>query len=170
MTGSERGPTATRINHVSVSAPDLAASVAFYTELLAAEPIATPNFGFPVQWLALGDTQLHLFERGGDAPTYHHFALTVEDIEPVYRRARELDAFDRTTFGHHLYELPGDVTQLYLRDPAGNLVEVDCVGASGLPQPLRQDMRRLADVQPQSEENLAARLYLDAAREPSVPG
>jgi len=158
-----------RLNHVSVSAAALAESVAFYADLFGAQPIATPNFGFPVQWLGLGDTQLHLFERGGETPTYHHFALTVEDLEPVYRRARERGALDGTTFGHHLYELPGDCAQLYLRDPAGNLVECDCLRASRLPEAIRRDMRRLADVQPQSEENLRARLYLDSAPEPSVP-
>src|SRR5919202_190506 len=69
-----------RINHVSVNAKSLEASVAFYTELFGATPIPTPNFGFPVQWLGVGDTQLHLFERDVEPPTHHHFALTVEDL------------------------------------------------------------------------------------------
>ena len=42
-----------RINHVSVNARDLQESVAFYVDLLGAEPLTTPNFGLPVQWLAL---------------------------------------------------------------------------------------------------------------------
>ena len=41
-----------RINHVSVNAVNLAESVDFYVELFAAELIAMPNFGLPVQWLA----------------------------------------------------------------------------------------------------------------------
>jgi len=156
--------SAIRVNHVSVSARDLAASVAFYTELFGARPIPTPNFGMPVQWLGIGDTQLHLFARDIEPPSHHHFALTVDDVEDVYRRAGERDAYDRTAFGHHLYELPGDTTQLYLRDPAGNLVEVDAPGASSLPDSIRGDMRRLADIRPQDEDNLSARLYLDGAR------
>ncbi|HZC14626.1 MAG TPA: hypothetical protein VE270_11475, partial [Thermoleophilaceae bacterium] len=63
--------------------------------------------------------------------------------------------------GHHFYELPGDCLQLYLRDPAGNLVEVDAPGASALPASLRSEMQRLADVCPQSADNLSARLYLE---------
>jgi catechol 2,3-dioxygenase-like lactoylglutathione lyase family enzyme len=47
-----------RINHVSINARDLPESVDFYIDLLAAEPIATPNFGIPVQWLALGRARL----------------------------------------------------------------------------------------------------------------
>ncbi len=44
----------TQINHVSVNARNLQESVDFYIDLLGAEPIPTPNFGIPVQWLALG--------------------------------------------------------------------------------------------------------------------
>ncbi len=53
---------ASRINHVSVNARDLAASVDFYADVFGAEPVATPNFGLPVQWLRIGESQLHLFE------------------------------------------------------------------------------------------------------------
>jgi hypothetical protein len=109
--------------------------------------------------------QLHLFERPDRAPAYHHFALTVDDFEVTYARAEAQEAFERAAFGHHLYELPGDCVQLYLRDPAGNLVEVDAPGASGLPAQLRSQLRRLADVQPQNPDNLAARLYLNPGRE-----
>ena len=45
---------ASRINHVSVNATDLAASVEFYVDVLGAGPLATPNLGLPVQWLGLG--------------------------------------------------------------------------------------------------------------------
>jgi catechol 2,3-dioxygenase-like lactoylglutathione lyase family enzyme len=152
--------SAIRVNHVSVSAPDLGASAGFYAELFGARPIPTPNFGMPVQWLGIGDTQLHLFQRAIDAPSHHHFAVTVEDFEAVYRRAGELGAYDREAFGHHFYELPGDTAQLYLRDPGGNLVEVDAPRLSGLPEDVRADMKRLADVNPQDEDNERARLYL----------
>ncbi|MEA2245928.1 MAG: hypothetical protein QOH46_457 [Solirubrobacteraceae bacterium] len=161
---------AARINHVSVNARDLAASVGFYADLLGAREIPTPNFGIRVRWLALGDTQLHLFERDVEPPSNHHFAVTVDDLEPVYHRAAELGVFERETFKHHLIELPGDIAQMYVRDPAGNLLEVDAAGASLLPDALRQDMKRLADMQPQSDENLRGRLFLGeaaAAEEPS---
>jgi catechol 2,3-dioxygenase-like lactoylglutathione lyase family enzyme len=148
------------VNHVSVVAHELDVSLRFYEEVFAAESIATPNFGFPVRWLRVGGMQLHLFERPDPAPTYHHFALTVDDFEATYAKVSERDAFDRDAFGHHLYELPGDCVQLYLRDPARNLVEVDAPGASALPAALRGQVKRLADVQPQSADNLAARLYL----------
>ncbi len=84
-----------RINHVSVNAKDLQESVDFYVDLLGAEPIPTPNFGIPVQWLALGRTQLHLFERDIQPTSHHHLGITVDDLEPVYRAAERRGAFDR---------------------------------------------------------------------------
>jgi catechol 2,3-dioxygenase-like lactoylglutathione lyase family enzyme len=149
-----------RINHVSVNAIDLAASVDFYTELFDAIVLPTPNFGLPVQWLGLGDAQVHLFEADAEPRTRHHFALTVVELEPVYRRAAARGAFDHTAFGHHLVELPGDCAQTYLRDPAGNLLELDTPFASSLAASLRREMRALADLRPQSEQNRRARLYV----------
>jgi catechol 2,3-dioxygenase-like lactoylglutathione lyase family enzyme len=149
-----------RINHVSVNARDLQESVDFYVDLFGAEPIPTPNFGLPVQWLALSRTQLHLFERNLDPTSHHHFAVTVDDLEPVYRAAERRDAFDRRAFGNHLIELPGDVVQLYVRDPAGNLVEVDQAGADRLPEALRGQLRGLWESHPQSEEQMRGRLFV----------
>jgi catechol 2,3-dioxygenase-like lactoylglutathione lyase family enzyme len=151
-----------QINHVSVSARDLRTSVDFYVELLGAEPIPTPNFGLSVQWLALGATQLHLFERDVEAPGYHHLGITVDDLEPAYRVAERRDAFDRESFGNHLVELPGDVVQLYVRDPAGNLVELDHAGMARLPDDVRRQVKPLRELHPQSEEQLRGRLFVGA--------
>ena len=159
---------ASSINHVSVNAKDLEASVAFYADLLGAEPILTPNFGFPVQWLRIGDSQLHLFQRDVQPPSHHHFAVTVEDLEPVFRRAGELGVFDGDAFGHHIIELPGDCAQTYVRDPSGNLMEIDTPGASRLPEAVRREMKPLSDFNPQSEDNRAARLYVGEDRPQAV--
>jgi catechol 2,3-dioxygenase-like lactoylglutathione lyase family enzyme len=149
-----------RLNHVSVNARNLQESVEFYVELFGAEPIPTPNFGLPVQWLALGTTQLHLFERELQPTSHHHFAVTVDDVEPVYRAAERRKAFDRRSFGNHLVELPGNVVQLYVRDPADNLVEVDQYDAERLPDNLRAELKGLWELNPQSEENMRGRLFV----------
>lgn len=151
-----------QINHVSVNARDLQESVDFYVDLLSAELIPTPNFGLPVQWLALGETQLHLFERDLTPASHHHLGITVPDLAPVYRAAERRGAFEHTTFGHHLVELPGDVVQMYVRDPAGNLVEIDHRGVDRLPPELRDRLRGLWDLHPQTEEQMRGRLFVDA--------
>jgi catechol 2,3-dioxygenase-like lactoylglutathione lyase family enzyme len=149
-----------RINHVSVNATDLAESVDFYVDLLGAERIATPNFGLPVQWLALGRTQLHLFEKDLTPTSHHHLGITVDDLEPVFRAAERRDAFDREAFGNHLVELPGDLVQLYIRDPAGNLVEIDHAGADRLPEDIRSQIKPLWDFNAQDDEQMSARLFV----------
>jgi catechol 2,3-dioxygenase-like lactoylglutathione lyase family enzyme len=149
-----------RINHVSVSARDLQESIDFYVALLGAERIPSPNFGLPVAWLALGRTQLHLFERDVQPTSHHHFGVTVDDLEPVYRVAERLGAFDRNAFGNHLVELPGDVVQLYLRDPAGNLVEIDHHGVDRLPDDLRALLKGVWEFNPQSDEQMRGRLFV----------
>ncbi len=150
----------TQINHVSVNARDLRESVDFYVDLLGAELIPTPNFGIPVQWLALGHTQLHLFERDLQQSQLHHLGITVDDLEPVYRAAERRDAFDYDSFGNHLVELPGDVVQLYVRDPAGNLVEIDQSGVGRLPDDLRTQIKPLWDFNAQSDDNMRGRLFV----------
>ena len=149
-----------RINHVSINALDLQESVDFYIDLLGAEPIATPNFGIPVQWLALGSTQLHLFERDLTPTSHHHFGITVDDLEPVYRAAERRDAFDDVAFKNRLVELPGDIVQLYLRDPAGNLIEIDADGVDRLPDDMRAVLKQLWDFHPHTDEQLSARLFV----------
>jgi catechol 2,3-dioxygenase-like lactoylglutathione lyase family enzyme len=149
-----------RINHVSVNARDLQESLDFYVDLVGAEPIAAPNFGVPVQWLAIGRTQLHLFERDLQPTSHHHFAVEVDDLEPAFRAAERRSAFDRTAFGNHLVELPGDLVQLYVRDPGGNLVEFDCLGVDRLPEDMRAQLKGIWELHPQNGENMSARLFV----------
>lgn len=150
----------TRINHVSVNARDLAESVRFYSELLGAEQIPTPNFGIPVQWLAVGSTQLHLFERDLQPTSHHHLGITVDDLEPAYQAAERWGAFEDAAFGNRLVELPGDVVQLYVRDPAGNLVEIDQAGVDRLPADLRARVKGLWEFNPQSDDQMRGRLFV----------
>ena len=154
--------TATRINHVSVHAVDMEESIRFYTEVFGMERLASPDFRQRVEWLRLGDQQLHLFLQDGTAPSFHHLALDVDDFERVYLKARELgvvaDAFAAT-----IRELPDGSVQMYIRDPAGNLVEVDWPDASTLDRSIVGEIPKLADAVPQSDEALKARLYSDRA-------
>jgi catechol 2,3-dioxygenase-like lactoylglutathione lyase family enzyme len=151
-----------QINHVSINARDLEESVEFYVDLLGAERIPTPNFGLAVQWLALGDTQLHLFERDLTPTSHHHLGITVPDLEPVYRVAERRRAFDHVSFGNHLIQLPGDVVQMYVRDPAGNLVEIDHHGVDRLSPELRALVVGLWDLHRQSEAQMRGRLFVSA--------
>ena len=118
---------ALRINHVSVSSPDQDASGRFYEELFGVERIPAPNFGFRVDWYRFGDTQLHIFPEDEKAPKRHHLGITVDDILPIYRRARELGVID-PVFTDCVRVLADGNVQFYLRDPGGNLIEINGPG------------------------------------------
>jgi catechol 2,3-dioxygenase-like lactoylglutathione lyase family enzyme len=148
-----------KLNHVSVVARDLETSVRFYVDELGLEPLPTPDFGFPVLWLSAGSCQVHLFVRPGEPPTHAHFGLEIAEFMPVYRRMKALGALDSTTFGRAVVELPGGGVQLYVRDPAGNLVELDHPDASTVPQDEVPEYVRLADLRPQGDEAARATLW-----------
>lgn len=154
---------ATGLNHVSIHARDLEESVRFYVEVFGMEPIPTYDFAFPVQYLRLGDLQLHLFERDTDAPPYHHIGINVDDFEGAYLRAKELRILERESFFEDMYELPDGSVQMYIRDPAGNLVEIDWPDVSTLDRSLFPDLKRLGDTVPQTGDALRATLYLEKA-------
>jgi catechol 2,3-dioxygenase-like lactoylglutathione lyase family enzyme len=115
---------ATGFTHVSIGATDLEESVGFYRDFFGMEEVPSPAFSGPVRWLRVGGLQLHLFLDHSPAPERHHFALDVDDFEAAYRKAEELGVRDDDRYST-VRELPDGAVQMYLRDPAGNLVEVN---------------------------------------------
>jgi catechol 2,3-dioxygenase-like lactoylglutathione lyase family enzyme len=151
---------ATRINHCSIPADDLDVSARFYEELFGAERIPTARFPEPVLWLRVGANQLHLFTSDEDEPQpRQHLAFDVDDFEAVYARAKELGILDSRAFGSPLRTHPAGWAQLYLRDPAGNLVEVDCPDASALSADTLADALPLGDSVEQVGDSMQATLY-----------
>ncbi len=147
------------LNHVSIVARDLDESVAFYTEVFGLESVPTPDFGFPVCWLLAGSRQLHLFQQQDGAPAHAHFSLEVADPVPIYHIAKKRGLIDFDTFGRGIAELPGGELQMYLRDPSGNLVEVNHPSAA-LFRDEMPEMILLAEQRPQDGEHAAASLFM----------
>ena len=149
---------ATRLNHVSVHTVDMDESVRFYQEVFGAERVPTPNFGFPVAWLQIGEQQIHLFQRPGtEAPPFHHLSFDVDDFEAVYLKAQELGCLHEED-GALVREHPAGWVQMYLRDPSGNLVEVDWPDASTLDRSV-VPVVQLADRHEQAGDAAVATLY-----------
>ena len=111
---------ATGFNHISIHADDLERSVRWYQDFFGLERLPTPDFGYPVAWLALGDRQLHIFQRPVPAPELHHFSVDVDDYEAAYLQAKAGGFFDGGP-----RSFPDGSVQMYVRDPAGNRVELD---------------------------------------------
>ena len=151
---------ATGFTHVSIHAYDLEESVRFYVEVFGMRHVDSPDFSFPVEWLELGDQQLHLFLREQvEPPEFHHIGLDVDDFEAAYRVAVERDLFDPAAGSPNVRELNDGAVQMYLRDPAGNLVEINWPDASTLDRSVVTDLVRITDERPQSEGALRAKLY-----------
>ncbi len=144
--------------HVSVHAHDLDESARFYMELFGMEEIPAPEFPFPVRWLRVGGLQLHLFQSDDPAPQGHHFGLDVDDFEAIYQKAHEIGAQEKEGYFSNVYELPDGAVQLYLRDPSGNMVEVNCPDVSTL------DPSVIGEVHKVDAGAEGARLYLQPRR------
>ncbi len=150
---------ATRFNHVSIHAYDMEESLRFYMEVFGMERLPSPDFSQHVEWLRLGGQQLHLFLRETPAPEFHHIALDVDDFEAAYVKAKELGLLDENSFGAGVRELPDGAVQMYIRDPAGNLVELDWPDVNNLDRSVIANIRRVVDERPQSDEALRSTLY-----------
>jgi lactoylglutathione lyase len=149
---------ATGFTHASVHAVDLEESVRFYTDVFGMRRIPSPDFpDMEVEWLGFGDVQLHVFKRDIPAPDFHHVGLDVDDFEAAYRVACERGLFDGGA--PSVRELNDGALQMYLRDPAGNLVEVNWPDASTIDRSVVTTIRPLSDERAQSEEALRALLY-----------
>ena len=133
---------ATGFTHVSIGAADLEESVSFYRNFFGMEEVPSPDFSGPVRWLRVGGLQLHLFLEDSPAPERHHFALDVDDFEAAYRKAEELAVRDDDRYST-VRELPDGAVQMYLRDPAGNLIEVNWPDVSALDRGLIPEIHKI---------------------------
>jgi lactoylglutathione lyase len=159
---------ATRINHVSLNAVDIEESGRFYQEVFGMERLPTPNFGFPVYWLRLGDTQLHLFQTGTLAGGNHHVGIEVDDFEGVFRELERRGLLPEEGFFSNMYEMPDGAVQMYFRDPGGNLVEVDHPDVSKLDRSLfGERLKRLEELEPQGAENRLSTLFNERLASPA---
>lgn len=153
----------TSLNHVSVHAKELNESTRFYERVFGMQKLATPTFAFPVQWLRLGEQQFHLFVRNDvPVPTYHHVGLNVDDFTAAYEIARDMGIHDADAFFSDIYELPDGSVQMYIRDPAGNLIEINWPDVNTLDRSRLPEIQKLSDTVEQSDEAMGATLYLSA--------
>jgi catechol 2,3-dioxygenase-like lactoylglutathione lyase family enzyme len=133
----------TRINHTSIVANSLEESARFYEEVFGMERVPTAIFPDPVLWLRAGTNQLHLFESDETATLRAHVSFDVDDFDALYAKAKEMGILDDRAFGSPLRIHPAGWAQLYLRDPADNLIEVDWPDADALSAETLADAQEL---------------------------
>jgi glyoxylase I family protein len=107
-----------QLHHTSIRVADLERSRQFYDRLLGLSAIERPDLGMPGRWYGIGAGQLHLIQCEPLGmpidPSGPHFAIEVDDLDAA---RRELAAA-----GAEMLD-PGG-SQLWVRDPDGNTVEL----------------------------------------------
>lgn len=112
------------LQHVNVNVDDLDAAVAFYRDVVGLPLDATPDQGFRSQFFKVGERQqIHMNEIADSHQFRGHFCIVVPDFERVFRAAKAAGAIDTKPWGR-VRRLPTGSMQMFLRDPAGNLVEI----------------------------------------------
>lgn len=122
--GETRGVEPVAIHHVSVNVPDVAAGVAFYTDVLGGTQRADrPDLGIGGAWIDLGAQQVHLLEAPVPPSLGQHFAIRVRDLDAAVAelRAKGVQVGDPSPVGAN--------RQTFVTDPAGNVIELHQVSA-----------------------------------------
>ena len=121
------------IDHVTLIVKSVAASRAFYVELLGMQEVGRPDFDFSGAWFQAGATLIHLIEehdRSGPAgfpdgilkksSRNHHFAFEVADA----RAAAETLKILGVELVDDAKTRPDGAVQVFLTDPDGHVVEL----------------------------------------------
>ena len=114
-----------RIHHVTLMVDDLTAARYFYLREFGFTERRVEGLDYPGAFLRINDAQeLHLAQIPDREPSFRgHFCLRVPDFSAVFHRMKALGTLATEPWGK-IRELPGGSLQLYVRDPAGNLVEI----------------------------------------------
>lgn len=108
------------LHHVALCVTDENEALAFYRDVLGLAVLPRPDFGFGGHWLDAGGGQIHLMRAETVPEGGHHLAIRVEDLDAVVAELRTRGVVVGT-----VPHLPGAGRQAFLRDPSGNLVELN---------------------------------------------
>jgi catechol 2,3-dioxygenase-like lactoylglutathione lyase family enzyme len=110
------------IHHVNIQVADVAAARAFYGSVLGLPEIERPDFPIGGAWFKLGGQELHIgAEDDHQAPDRQHFAVLVEDLGSAVAAIEAHGVSVRKTG----LTFKGAGYQAFVRDPSGNLIELN---------------------------------------------
>lgn len=130
---------ALKINHVTLIVDSLEKAAEFYQKELGLEPIPAFRFDYPVMFFKFNEEQqLHISEWE-DTPSFRgHICVQIDDFNSFFFRMKELDVIDIQPWGK-VRKLPDGAMQMFIRDPAGNLVEVSSQPGSDVDPRILED-------------------------------
>lgn len=116
--------TIQRINHVTLIVGDLEEACRFYEDEFGLEALPAFKFDYPAQFYRINaEQQLHLTEWEDQYSFRGHVCFQVDDFNAVFQRMKELGRIDVKPWGR-VRRLPDGGMQMFVRDPAGNLLEI----------------------------------------------
>jgi len=130
---------ALKINHVTLIVDSLEKAAEFYQKELGLEPIPAFRFDYPVMFFKFNEEQqLHISEWK-DTPSFRgHICVQIDDFNGFFFRMKELNVIDIQPWGK-VRKLPDGAMQMFIRDPAGNLVEVSSQPGSDVDPRILED-------------------------------
>jgi len=109
------------IQHVSIGSHDVGKSIEFYQWLGLSVVPDRPDFGVGGAWLQAGGQQVHLIATDKKTPGLeNHFAFIVDNLDACLT---ELAAHDIQAYRSP--HTPGAGYQVFIKDPSGNVVELN---------------------------------------------
>ncbi len=121
------------MDHFTILTEDVAATVAFYGELLGLEDGPRPPLNFPGAWLYAGGRPILHVVGGRPLPAdpqgvLDHMAFSATGL------AETVERLDALKIEYQLQHLPGSsLWQLFFFDPSGARVELDFRGEEAAP-------------------------------------
>lgn len=108
------------VHHVAIGVKDVPEAIEFYG-LLGLVPLPRPDFGFPGAWLQAGSQQVHLLETATVPPgAENHYAFQVHDLDEIVAHLSAHGVKARISG-----RVPGAGKQAFIKDPSGNVVELN---------------------------------------------
>jgi len=114
------------MSHVSFPVRDLAASLAFYRDVLGFSERSRPDLGIPGAWLRAGEAEVHLIAGveglplGAPPPVLNpaaqHVAFRIDDYQAALDRLR--------AHGLVVLEAGPGAGQMWVQDPDGHIIEL----------------------------------------------
>lgn len=118
---------ALKINHVTLIVDNLEKAGHFYQHELGLEPLAAFRFDYPVMFFKFNEEQqLHISEWEDKTSFRGHVCVQVDDFSSLFFRMKALNIIDINPWGK-VRKLPDGAMQMFVRDPAGNLVEISSI-------------------------------------------
>jgi len=108
------------VHHVAIGVKDVDEAVEFYG-WLGLIVLPRPDFGIPGAWLQAGEQQVHLLSTDKAPPGFeNHYAFQVDDLDAVVEMLAAHGVQARRSS-----RVDGVGKQAFLRDPSGNVVELN---------------------------------------------